>query len=584
MISREDLRSLAKTKSFSKGSSYYRGGFVRDAIRKGDSFEAIVMGSHNYKVNITTDGSEIIGHHCSCPYDWGGICKHIVALGLAIINRKYTTETHSNATNSQEKEVYLATDQKLRHSFLKQLFNKDRNLQSQFNNFTQAARTKDKMVPSSVDIDALRDEVYSELSNIVFDDEVYDGFDGYHEVTEDTYIEQLKDEVFTSYQNMTLEYIQKGNLLDALSVVLALYEGYYDVQEPGSDEYYDFDEYNNILARIFEEILKSLIDPFASAIKNEGTSKAMLDLFVERYQFYQSKYDKKLAELEKDIIQIVYHFKVFEDFILSLITSQSIAEHLEFRLRKNKLYTVDTVHLFLEIAEVTEDEDLWLQTAKDFAESDPVIARQLMVKYQYQDDFAAFYKTAKMAFDKWSDKMDTFLLKNISPTIERVFYITVLEHYVQRTKDIEKYKELKSYWKEVQKITFIKQNKRWSNFYVQILAEEKRYDEILEIANGHTYIEPPNFVLSDIPSLPLLIQLLVPIYPDQCFEISKNKIDGILVSGRGRSLYQSIATFLQELQNIKGWKMRGKDLASKIYKKHNRLSALRDEMRKAKVV
>jgi hypothetical protein len=38
-------------------------------------------------VDITLDAGGIGSAECTCPYDWGGICKHIVAVLLAYINR-----------------------------------------------------------------------------------------------------------------------------------------------------------------------------------------------------------------------------------------------------------------------------------------------------------------------------------------------------------------------------------------------------------------------------------------------------------------------------------------------------------------
>ncbi len=610
MVNRRDLQRLANSKSFSRGQSYYRSGCVIDTVKKGNNFEATVMGSDDYDVSIKTDGSEIIGYSCSCPYDWGGICKHIVALGLAIIDKKYTVVSYTNAQTPQEKvieqviiteffdDVYLAAPEAIRYSFLKQLFNKDSDLQSQFRNFVKATQNnkgKQETILSLVDIDALRDEIYGELTNMVFNYDTLEGnftqYDYYveeHEATYDAAINMLEEEIFTPYQKMALDYIQKGNLLDALCVVLALYEGYYDVQEPEADDIDALGDYNNTLATLFEQTLKNLIDPFASAIKNEGTTKAMLNLFMERYQFYQSKYDAELAELEEDIIQIVYEIPVFEDFLLSLITSESIAKHLELLLRKNKLYNASTVQLFLEIAEESNNQDLWLQTAKDFAEEDPVITRQLMVKYKYLDEEKAFYKMAKMAFQKWPDKMDNYLLKNISSKVDTTFYVQVLEYSAQRSTDIEKYKELKNYWTAEQKEAFIAKNKELKNFYAQILGEEQQFAKLLAMTQTEKLVlaMPLNNVdnkYSNL-SLPLLIKLLASHYPQQCFEMAAIKIDITLEGKRGRPLYKTITAFMQELKYIKGFEDKAKELATRTYSTYNRLPALRDEIRKAKVL
>lgn len=87
----EDLRNWLKksatARSFSRGKSYYED--VKNLEQEGDKFTAQVYGSSRYFVNIQIDDLDI-SSYCSCPYDWGGICKHIVAVGLNIADGNYT--------------------------------------------------------------------------------------------------------------------------------------------------------------------------------------------------------------------------------------------------------------------------------------------------------------------------------------------------------------------------------------------------------------------------------------------------------------------------------------------------------------
>lgn len=41
---------------------------------------AEVIGSRPYQVEVALQGDTITNYHCDCPYDWGGPCKHTVAL------------------------------------------------------------------------------------------------------------------------------------------------------------------------------------------------------------------------------------------------------------------------------------------------------------------------------------------------------------------------------------------------------------------------------------------------------------------------------------------------------------------------
>ncbi len=63
---------------------------ILSIYRRGDIFEAEVKGSSMvpYKVGIDV-GEEKLQAICNCPYEQGGFCKHIIAVGLAISAGEY---------------------------------------------------------------------------------------------------------------------------------------------------------------------------------------------------------------------------------------------------------------------------------------------------------------------------------------------------------------------------------------------------------------------------------------------------------------------------------------------------------------
>jgi uncharacterized Zn finger protein len=83
-----DIRAGATGQSFERGASYYHSGAVSDLIRRGDLLTALVQGSDDdpYDIAVTLTGAGGIGGAtCTCPYDWGGFCKHIVAVLLTAL-------------------------------------------------------------------------------------------------------------------------------------------------------------------------------------------------------------------------------------------------------------------------------------------------------------------------------------------------------------------------------------------------------------------------------------------------------------------------------------------------------------------
>ncbi len=90
------VRRLATAQSFERGEDYYYRSAVYDIVRRGDTLQTEVEGSQYepYQVTIELDAAGITSTYCSCPYDWGGVCKHIVAvLPIPSLSRVRPTAT-----------------------------------------------------------------------------------------------------------------------------------------------------------------------------------------------------------------------------------------------------------------------------------------------------------------------------------------------------------------------------------------------------------------------------------------------------------------------------------------------------------
>src|SRR5215210_8229765 len=87
-LTEEHVRELASERSFERGETYYRDGAVLEPIRQALELRAQCEGSdyEPYQVSATLGKSGIAETSCTCPYDYGGICKHIVALLLTYVH------------------------------------------------------------------------------------------------------------------------------------------------------------------------------------------------------------------------------------------------------------------------------------------------------------------------------------------------------------------------------------------------------------------------------------------------------------------------------------------------------------------
>ena len=81
-ITENELRGYLNDQSLRRARGYINR--VINPIRRGETLVAQVRGTRIYDVEVIV-AEDGITAHCSCPYDWGGYCKHIGALVLAWI-------------------------------------------------------------------------------------------------------------------------------------------------------------------------------------------------------------------------------------------------------------------------------------------------------------------------------------------------------------------------------------------------------------------------------------------------------------------------------------------------------------------
>jgi uncharacterized Zn finger protein len=88
-LTEAQVRALANDKSFERGKSYYLDGAVSETARQGLQLHGECEGSHYepYEISVTLAARGIKDASCTCPYEYGGICKHTVALLLTYVHQ-----------------------------------------------------------------------------------------------------------------------------------------------------------------------------------------------------------------------------------------------------------------------------------------------------------------------------------------------------------------------------------------------------------------------------------------------------------------------------------------------------------------
>jgi uncharacterized Zn finger protein len=161
-ITKNWIEKVANAKSFSKGEDYYDD--VDDLTKIGNVYSAVVYGSEEYEVTITDYPTTDPSAYCDCPYDHDGICKHIVAVGLNIIDGNFE-ESNTLVLNKDEifgdskendallealkqlptetfyDDFFLKQDVLTRMNFLRQLFAQNESIRRQFYTYSKMDKT-----------------------------------------------------------------------------------------------------------------------------------------------------------------------------------------------------------------------------------------------------------------------------------------------------------------------------------------------------------------------------------------------------------------------------------------------------------
>jgi uncharacterized Zn finger protein len=68
-----------------RGYDYFKRGLVEATVKLSPGhFTAIVQGSESYEAEVTIQDEIVTNYSCTCPYDMGPVCKHVVALLFAL--------------------------------------------------------------------------------------------------------------------------------------------------------------------------------------------------------------------------------------------------------------------------------------------------------------------------------------------------------------------------------------------------------------------------------------------------------------------------------------------------------------------
>jgi len=82
------IRAAATPESFQRGRDYFESGAISNTSIQENTLLGECEGTSApyYQVRVELDKAGIRDAECTCPYDWGGLCKHVIALLLTYVH------------------------------------------------------------------------------------------------------------------------------------------------------------------------------------------------------------------------------------------------------------------------------------------------------------------------------------------------------------------------------------------------------------------------------------------------------------------------------------------------------------------
>ncbi|MBT2557609.1 hypothetical protein J7E24_07425 [Hymenobacter sp. ISL-91] len=587
MFTRQNLKAAANTTSYERGQQYFKRGYVGKISRENNTFKARVEGSERYKVRLTVDRTGAT-YRCNCPYDYDGICKHAVALGLAVLQKFGSPVEPLPMPDTSEQallQALLDTPVTTQLAFLTNLLRTEPRLREQFLlHLAPAAPAAASSAPVAAPeelttIEEVSTEVYEALADLVFDDDalsehtdyygeyLHDEGDGMLELADEIICDVLKP-----FARFVADHLAHGRLTRALEYWIGVYEGATAATDPAADDYSLF-SYEGYPARV--------LDCWDRLLNESG-----VDARLKTTDFGDAKTEAALTLLFDRYAQQGSPPDYFADLLADLTRTPAAAARLRPRLEAaGPPLSPDQAHLLLHTAEALADDALWRRTAEAHAGQDFGLLQRLLDHYRQHDDRPNLLRLLRQYREQFSHRLDPYILEHLTLADDESLYLTALEQRCRSTQSLADYEQLRPHWSVAQRRQFVdeqveRQRKAWGGsnplFGAGLLVAENRAPELL------AYLLAQQWLSSG--GVPELLALTARPQPEATFDAVMERTEQALASSRGRDVYQRITSWLLALNEFEALRPGIALFATHLYTEYSKLNALREELRAAKLV
>jgi hypothetical protein len=593
-ITKEWLKQAALAKSFSKGEEYYDD--VDDVVKIGNSYTATVYGSEEYEVMITDIEHQSPLAECDCPYDHGGICKHIVAVALNIIDGNFESdeeaETPSSASVSKKdtpsvippiqlptftfyEEFFLKKEEALRTAFLRQLFSNDDKLRRQFYEYSKPKEDAKTVETKQNVIEKTAEKLNAKLSKIAdLDPNDYYSrgrgrYDDYYDGEGDEIVEWIEEKiqaVFTPFEIEIKLILQNGNISTATEMLVGLFEGCLGLEFEGDLQDYMGDEFEDVAHNMLDSLIDTLKDALKTTIFHEKDIQTSTLLVLNRW-----------AKRKNNLECVLF----FEDYFIYISARLDIATWLIEEMKMRKL-TLDFINLTLANAETVKNDALWISSAESVAKSNTTVMQLLLDKFLALNRLEEFHKYANVAAKNFENShFIPYLKTKVLVDYDKELYINVHLRNAADKYNLDDFLTVRSLLSKQKEADFIEKcKKEKQNLYVDILNKDGNLAGILAFIEAQGKPSSGYFYYSF--DMQKALSYIIGKFPDDVFDIVQFQTNQALKNMKmDRSGYASACSHLKPLKNLpKSHQMDLKTFLESLRSRFVSRPAFLDELRK----
>ncbi len=248
IIPLDQFETIIDEKILKRGADYYEDGAVIDfeEISTGE-YEAIVMGTEEYRVQFKVSDNTIVEHLCDCPYDFGPVCKHLVAAIFYLEQDRLIINHQTSATQKTQKKTISVSKQvknilnQVSHNELIIFIEKQSKTDKKFRNYFLSAFSYLHQGQSK---DFYQNQIHNAL-------QAAKGRDGYISWSETKYIHST----ITPFLENAEESLDKGGFENAFYISVALLEEMTEAFEYADDSGGDIGYFINASIELLFDIV-----------------------------------------------------------------------------------------------------------------------------------------------------------------------------------------------------------------------------------------------------------------------------------------------------------------------------------------